>query len=221
MNDDEFDEMLREQHRLFTADISRAVESRPVPVHLPKRYRVSGVLSAMLGRLQPEWRVSGLRTGAALAASGLTVLAIAFLPAQPGDPSVRPEVGAHSPVGTHPGAHGCPCAGTPGPAKFSFPVLFRPDSAELTPQARELVIGAVRRIRPGDRIVVVGHTARIGDAGSARAFSVRRAQAVADLLVSLGIAEDRVTVRGAGFDQSPPGDDVRSRRVEVDVVAPD
>ncbi|MEV6827387.1 OmpA family protein [Amycolatopsis sp. NPDC051102] len=223
MNDDEFDEMVREQHRLFTADISRIVERRPVPVHVSRRHRVTGVLSVLLGGPQPAWWVGGARTGAALVALGLAVVAFAVLPVQPSRLSARPEVDAPSPSVIHPGGSGCPCAVAPGPAKFGFPVLFLPDSAELTPEARELIIASVHRIGPGDRVLVVGHTARIGEAESARSFSVRRARAVADLLVSLGVAEDRLTVRGAGFDQSPPGQNAiaPSRRVDVDVVAPD
>ncbi|EOD65077.1 OmpA family protein [Amycolatopsis vancoresmycina] len=219
MNDDEFDKMVREQHRLFIADISRAVESRPVPVHVPPRSRVLQDLSAKPGGAQPGWWGIGVRIGATLVASGAAVVALIVSPVQ--SPQRDGPAAAPPPSALHPGSHGCPCAGTPGPAKFSFPVLFRPDSAELTPEARDFVTRSISAIHPTDRIVVVGHTARIGDAESARAFSVRRAQAVADLLTSLGIAEDRLTVRGAGFDESPPGDDARSRRVEVDVVAPD
>lgn len=68
------------------------------------------------------------------------------------------------------------------------------------------------------RVRIEGHTDSSGGRTINVALSQRRAQAVADYLVSQGIAADRLEVQGYGYDRPLPGrraSDGANRRVEA------
>jgi OOP family OmpA-OmpF porin len=75
--------------------------------------------------------------------------------------------------------------------------------------------------RPGDGIIVVGHTDAHGDSGYNEALSLRRANAVAAKLRELGVEDSRISVRGLGSTQplrdaqGNPLVGPRNRRAEV------
>ena len=79
-------------------------------------------------------------------------------------------------------------------------VYFRGGSDQMPPAARELVEMAAERLREARpvRIHVGGHTARAGDEGENEELSLRRAMAVRDALVDLGVRDDVVSVEAFG-----------------------
>jgi OOP family OmpA-OmpF porin len=110
----------------------------------------------------------------------------------------------------------------PPPAPQEYLVFFDWDSAVLTPEARDIVRNAAENARAGgvSRIVVTGHTDTSGPADYNMGLSQRRAEAVAQELVSLGVNQQEIAVNAEGETNPlvPTGDGVRepqNRRVEI------
>jgi len=104
----------------------------------------------------------------------------------------------------------------------SFLVFFDWDSAELTAEARQIIADAVDLYDNTGmaRITVIGHTDLSGPADYNQKLSERRAAAVADELVSLGVPPGVITAFGEGETNPlvPTPDGVRepqNRRVEI------
>ncbi len=95
------------------------------------------------------------------------------------------------------------------------------DSAELKPEMKEALRDLAERIKasPGhERITIIGHTDSIGPEEYNMQLSLRRAEAAAEYLRSLGI--DDITVEGRGemepiADNSTPEGRAQNRRIEV------
>lgn len=106
-------------------------------------------------------------------------------------------------------------------------VLFVSAKADLLPTAQlklNQVADALIKEDPLSKIVVEGHTDSQGSAPYNQELSERRAQTVADYLVSRGIAADRITSQGFGFSRSIADNKseegrANNRRVEI-VVKP-
>src|SRR3546814_7484114 len=79
-------------------------------------------------------------------------------------------------------------------------VLFRAGSADLSHTANRTLLKLVHflQLNPQRKIRIEGYTDSRGDAQENLALPPARAQTVADLLLSLGVAAERVAVRGAG-----------------------
>ena len=99
---------------------------------------------------------------------------------------------------------------------------FELGSSTLTRVAEaEAKVFAQSLMRPelqGMKFVIEGHTDSQGSREYNIDLSRRRAQAVADYLVTLGVARDRLDVRGFGFDRPLPGRSASAqanRRVEA------
>ena len=94
-------------------------------------------------------------------------------------------------------------------------INFELDSADLSPDARTRLAGlaqALKDYRLDDLAVVIqGYTDASGSAAHNDVLSGRRAQAVADTLVSLGIERSRLRAEGMG-ESSPVGVDPWIRR---------
>lgn len=108
------------------------------------------------------------------------------------------------------------------PAPQRFTLNFQPGTSDLTPEsAAELdQVVAAARSRSGGEIVIVGHTDRQGAADANDALSLRRANAIRDLLVGKGFRPELVEPVGRGEREPvvPTDDDVpepRNRRAEV------
>lgn len=97
-------------------------------------------------------------------------------------------------------------------------VLFKLGTAELLPEGRPalLQLAAELQQRPGLRILIAGHTDKIGEPQKNQVLSEQRAGAVKEFLVQAGVAPDRIRTTGYG-DARPlhPSPDARNRRVEV------
>ena len=101
-------------------------------------------------------------------------------------------------------------------------VSFKSGSAQLTAES----IGVLSRVaddfksHPEIRVEVRGHTDSTGAADTNRDLSQRRAMAVRDVLIQLGVSPSRVTAMGYGEDRPIAPNDTRdgrakNRRVEL------
>ena len=115
----------------------------------------------------------------------------------------------------------------PGPASV-VPVLcsalssFRAGSADLSHTANRTLLKLVHflQLNPQRKIRIEGYSDSRGDAQENLALSQARAQTVADLLINLGVAAERVEVRGYG-ERFPLAENAsargraQNRRVEI------
>jgi peptidoglycan-associated lipoprotein len=97
-----------------------------------------------------------------------------------------------------------PAATPPGPRAYL--VFFEPDSAAITPVARDTLGQAVAHLNaaPAARIVVEGHTDLVGSPDYNLALGVRRAAAVRAFLTDAGIGLSRITALSYGQENAPP-----------------
>jgi OmpA-OmpF porin, OOP family len=113
-------------------------------------------------------------------------------------------------------------AGAQSGERESFLVFFDWGKPELTRDGEAVLqeaVAAYRQSRPG-RVHVAGHTDRSGPAAVNLAASRRRAEAVRDRLIALGIPAAAITVTAFGESRPivPTEDGVReaqNRRVEI------
>lgn len=88
--------------------------------------------------------------------------------------------------------------------RFGDALLFEPDTSTFADPERAMA--ALRPVadhaaaQPGARVHVVGTSANLGSRDSQVALSSARARAVADALISLGVAPSRIDVEGVGSD---------------------
>ncbi|MFN2349775.1 MAG: OmpA family protein [Thioalkalivibrio sp.] len=86
---------------------------------------------------------------------------------------------------------------------LSAATLFAFDSADLSPEGRTELDRLARDVRNMDaeRIMITGHTDRLGSAAYNQQLSEQRAQAVRAYLVSLGMDANRLQATGRGHTQ--------------------
>ena len=106
-------------------------------------------------------------------------------------------------------------------------LFFSSDSAVLQPAAVEQLaqLSDILVRYPEDRIVIQGHTDSTGSAAHDEELSLRRAEAVRDVLASRGVNPRRMLVEGVGAahpigDNSTPEDRAENRRVELHIDVP-
>ena len=92
------------------------------------------------------------------------------------------------------------------PGARAYLVFFDPDSAAITPVARDTLGQAIAHLNaePAARIVVEGHTDLIGTTDHNLALGVRRAAAVQAFLTDAGVALSRITALSYGQESAPP-----------------
>jgi outer membrane protein OmpA-like peptidoglycan-associated protein len=103
-------------------------------------------------------------------------------------------------------------------------LMFSSDSAVLKPAAVEQIaqLGDVLAKYPDDRIRIQGHTDATGSAAHNEELSLRRAEAVRDVLASRGVNPRQMLVEGVGAaqpiaDNSSPQGRAENRRVELHI----
>jgi outer membrane protein OmpA-like peptidoglycan-associated protein len=85
-----------------------------------------------------------------------------------------------------------------------LPINYANNSSALTNTSRQVVddnLLNLMRERPNVRIQINSHTSSVGSAGNNQSLSERRAQGVANYLVSKGINRSRLVTRGYGESQ--------------------
>lgn len=130
-------------------------------------------------------------------------------PAPPPKPVAKPAA--------RPAPKPAPVAAPPAPVVLPT-VLFRTTTAELLPESGPALdqLAATLRTRPELRLLIAGHTDRIGEADKNQVLSEQRALAVKTRLVEAGIATDRIETVGYGHSRLLyPAPDARNRRVEI------
>lgn len=104
------------------------------------------------------------------------------------------------------------------------PIKFITDGYALDPSDSAVLdpIAAAIKACPTAKITVIGHTDNTGNDAINNPLSANRAKAVADYLVSQGVAADAVNSRGAGSAEPVAGNDTeegraQNRRTEIKV----
>lgn len=126
-----------------------------------------------------------------------------------------------TPAGTPVDTHGCPEVGT---TLFSLEgVNFAFDSAELRPEAEAHLQEALTQVQNNEavNISIIGHTDSVGSEAYNQGLSERRAQSVADYLISNGVDANRLSVEGRGEIQpvaSNSTEEGRAQNRRVDFV---
>lgn len=105
---------------------------------------------------------------------------------------------------------------------FTYTLNFTTGTTELTAQSKASLSDVNKRIKgfPAAQVTVIGHTDRVGTVEANDALSLKRAAAVRDMLVQIGIPRDAIEVVGRGerepLVQTADGkSEERNRRVEV------
>lgn len=110
---------------------------------------------------------------------------------------------------------------------FDAVALFDFDKADLKPEGKEQIKAyreeAKAELSRADKITITGHTDNVGTADYNMKLSMRRAEAVRDYLVGLGVDPAKLEVKGEGManplaDNSTAEGRAKNRRVEVDIV---
>ncbi len=109
-------------------------------------------------------------------------------------------------------------------ALLKTPINFQTDGFTLTPASQQQLTQIADKLKacPDPSISVVGHTDNSGNDAINGPLSNNRAKAVADYLVSQGVAGDRVTSKGVGSSQpvatnDTPAGKAQNRRVDITV----
>jgi outer membrane protein OmpA-like peptidoglycan-associated protein len=105
---------------------------------------------------------------------------------------------------------------------FTYTLYFTTGTTELTAQSRQSLNEVRQKIKgfPAAQVSVIGHTDRVGTVEANDALGLKRAAAIRDLLVQIGIARQAIEIVGRG-EREPvvqTADGVaeeRNRRVEI------
>jgi len=110
--------------------------------------------------------------------------------------------------------------------EFPDKILFASDAADLRPQSRAKIerIGQLLQQFGSPRLRLDGHCDATGSDAYNEQLSLRRAQAVADILRGIGLPEESLQVRGLGkrlplFDNKTRKGRAENRRVAIVVLA--
>jgi outer membrane protein OmpA-like peptidoglycan-associated protein len=194
---------------------------------------IGGLVGGGLGALQSSgWAAGGAALG--ILTGGLICYA------QDGDEDEDgvfdrrdrcPDTPANTPV-EH---HGCPLPQYPASVKPVEPVraevivlrddvLFAFNHWDLTPSAQSKLDSLMSKLQDADvvSIKVIGHTDSKGSEAYNQALSERRASAVADYLLSRGLAANKLTSEGRGelepvADNETDAGRAQNRRVELHI----
>jgi outer membrane protein OmpA-like peptidoglycan-associated protein/opacity protein-like surface antigen len=123
-----------------------------------------------------------------------------------------------------------PAAAAPMPAKVVLDeaVLHFANGKSQLPREGVLAVEQVAKsllaYRGGYTLVVSGYTSSVGSPAYNRALSLRRAEAVAKVLVAAGVPAGAIRTEGNGPDRpvapnATPQDQARNRRVEIEIKA--
>ena len=110
---------------------------------------------------------------------------------------------------------------------FSSAALFGFDKYELKPEGKEKLKEYAQQAKAemtrADKVWITGHTDSVGAADYNTLLSLKRAEAVREYLVSLGVNFDKIVIAGEGMTE-PVADNgteegrAANRRVEIDVI---
>jgi outer membrane protein OmpA-like peptidoglycan-associated protein len=104
-------------------------------------------------------------------------------------------------------------------------IYFESGKAAVTDGSESTLRSAFNALlaSPDVKVLIVGHTDKVGKATYNKKLSLRRAQTVRSWLIREGISGKRLTVAGKGFDEpiddnSTPEGQANNRRIEFRVL---
>ena len=104
--------------------------------------------------------------------------------------------------------------------------MFEFDKAELNEDGKAVIDDAIKTLGPeftdAYLVLVVGHTDTSGDESHNKVLSLKRAESVADHLISTGVKADAIRVIGRGSKESVASNETREGRIQnrrVDIMA--
>ncbi len=168
------------------------------------------------------WSFNAQPTSAPNAMANVAVVPNAASPQQQAMTAPTPQLASPA-FGNQPQvAAVTPAAAAVGAGPRAFTVFFEFDRAAISSDADRVLIQAAETAKAGvfTRIRATGHTDTVGTARYNMALSIRRANAVRDVLVREGIPATQIVVVGRGETQLlvPTPDNInepRNRRVEI------
>jgi outer membrane protein OmpA-like peptidoglycan-associated protein len=105
---------------------------------------------------------------------------------------------------------------------FTYTLFFNTGTTELTTQSRGSLLEVRQKVGtfPAAQVTVIGHADRVGSFEHNDALSLKRAAAIRDLLIEIGIPRAAIEIIGRGEREPlvPTADGVseeRNRRVEI------
>ena len=110
---------------------------------------------------------------------------------------------------------------------FGHAALFDFNKADLKPEGKEQIKAYREKVKAemssAGKVRVTGYTDSVGKAAYNMKLSLRRAEAVRDYLVSLGVDPGKLEVSGEGMakpmaDNGTAEGRAKNRRVEVEVI---
>ena len=131
-----------------------------------------------------------------------------------------------APAPPAPAPGGGPCATLQADISglLKTPISFQTDGFSLTPASQQQSTEVADKLKacPDPKVSVVGHTDSSGNDAINIPLSNNRAKAVADYLVSQGVAGDRVTSKGVGSAEpiapnDTPAGKAQNRRTDITV----
>lgn len=112
-----------------------------------------------------------------------------------------------------------------GKKVVTYDILFDFNKATIKPESMNEInrIKSIMDQNPNLRYEVQGHTDAVGDAASNQKLSERRAQAIVDKMVELGVSRSRLVPVGKGESEPIANNDTeegrtKNRRVEFVVI---
>lgn len=112
-----------------------------------------------------------------------------------------------------------------GKKVVTYDILFDVNKATIKPESMKEInrIKAIMDENPNIRYEVQGHTDSTGDAASNQKLSERRAQAIVDKMVELGVSRSRLVAVGKGESEPISSNNseagrAKNRRVEFVVI---
>ncbi|MBA3463626.1 MAG: OmpA family protein [Deltaproteobacteria bacterium] len=104
-----------------------------------------------------------------------------------------------------------------GVATANTNVNFKFDSAALSPGAETALADVAAKAigRSGQRVVLDGHADPVGASPYNVGLSLRRAEAVKDKLISLGVDSERIVISAYGEDKPAGATNAAKRRVRI------
>lgn len=127
---------------------------------------------------------------------------------QPAALAMAPDATSSLPV--------APPASTPSPARAQ--VLFKLNSAALLPSARRILDALVPQASTVSKIVITGHTDKVGKRAVNERLAAARAASVKAYLIKKGISAERIRTGAGCCIDHPPSWNPPARRVDIEVM---
>lgn len=132
-------------------------------------------------------------------------------PAQPAPATDSADAAEAAATGVAAAADGASIRVEEGVVKF----YFASGSAELAPGAAEALAEVLKGVATGKTAVISGFHDTTGNRAFNEELSKQRALAVRDVLMMLGVAEDKLSLQKPAAEEMAAGNNAEARRVEV------